>query len=307
LLTFAYGTGALAKEKKKKQSDLAQLLKARLNLFVLITTLFGFLCAMRDLPTAWSGGVVWTLVHTIIGTAAAAFGSAAFNQLLEIKEDSQMKRTSDRPLPSRRMSVIKAFAIGWSLAAFGIIHLAAKVNVTAATLAAVTIVTYVFIYTPLKKISSINTLVGAIPGALPPLIGWTAAGGGLWAIEGWFLFALLFMWQLPHFVSINWLCREEYEEAGYKMWSNGDISGRFSGHLSAAFSVILALLAALPLVYHFGSWIYLIVAGAFGLWLVQLSLSFAKSGERPTFRKLFLMTLLYLPVSLTALVLDWRA
>jgi len=257
---------------KRKQSDLAQLLKARLNLFVLITTFFGFLCAMRDSQSAWDWDSFWLLLHTILGTAAAAFGSAAFNQLMEVEEDSRMKRTSDRPLPSRRMGVIKAFIIGWGLAAFGIIHLAAKVNVTAATLAAVTIVVYVFIYTPLKKVSSINTLVGAIPGALPPLIGWTAAGGGLWAVEGWYLFTLLFLWQLPHFVSINWLCREEYEVAGYKMWSNGDVSGRFSGQLSAAFSLVLALLAFFPLLYHFSSWIYAVIAGLFGLWLVQLSL-----------------------------------
>lgn len=199
-------------------------MKVRLNFFVLITTFFGFLLYSRG-----HGGTDWIkLANVIVGTAAAAFGSAAFNQLMEVDLDARMKRTADRPLPSRRMDPLFAFGIGWVLSAAGIIHLAVQAGNLTAYLAAATIAIYVFIYTPLKRISSTNTLVGAIPGAVPPMIGWVGAGGSLdW--PAWFLFGLLFLWQLPHFIAINWLCREEYESADYKMWSNGDVSGKKAG------------------------------------------------------------------------------
>ena len=144
-----------------------------------------------------------SLFHTLLGTAAAAFGASVFNQLMEVKEDARMRRTADRPLPAQRVLPMPAFILGFLLAGFGVIHLAAMVDRGAALLAAITIATYVFFYTPLKRRSSANTLVGAIPGAIPPLIGWVGGGGGMEDPRGWFLFALLFLWQLPHFVSIN--------------------------------------------------------------------------------------------------------
>ena len=214
--------------------DLGVLMKVRLNFFVLVTAFFGYLLARKGESMEWV-----TLFHTLIGTAAAAFGSAAFNQLMEIDLDLLMKRTADRPLPARRMSPVTAFAVGWMLSAVGIIHLAVMVNAQAAYLTAATVAIYVFIYTPMKRMSSMNTLVGAIPGAIPPMIGWVGGGGEMLAPEAWFLFGILFFWQLPHFVAINWLCRAEYEEAGYKMWSNGDLSGKKSGVLCAVFSLVL--------------------------------------------------------------------
>jgi protoheme IX farnesyltransferase len=223
------------------RKDLMVLTKMRLNVFVLITTFFGFLLASRG-----HGFDAMKLLHTLVGTAAAAFGSAAFNQLMEVDLDARMKRTANRPLPSRRMDPLFAFGVGWVLSAAGIIHLAIKVGAMPAWLAAATVAIYVFIYTPLKRASSTNTLVGAIPGAIPPVIGWTAAGGAVDA-AAWFLFALLALWQLPHFVAINWLCREEYEQAGYRMWSDGDVSGRRSGLLAAAFALCLAMLPLWPL------------------------------------------------------------
>ena len=212
------------------RQDLMVLMKVRLNFFVLVTTFFGFLIHSRGVDMDWM-----KLLHTILGTAAVAFGSAAFNQLMEVDLDARMKRTADRPLPSRRMDPLVAFGIGWILSAIGIIHLAVQVGNLAAYLTAATVAIYVFIYTPLKRVSSVNTLVGAIPGAIPPVIGWVGAGGAL----GWeaaFLFAILFFWQLPHFIAINWLHREEYESVGYKMWSNGDLTGRKSGILSTCCS-----------------------------------------------------------------------
>jgi len=290
------------KETPKLSKDLQTLMKVRLNVFVLITTFFGFYLASGGFLEMW--GQVWLLIHTLIGTAAAAFGSAAFNQLMEIEDDAQMKRTADRPLPSRRMSVLKAFAIGWGLAAFGCIHLAAKVNVTAAILAGITIAVYVFVYTPMKKWSSLNTLVGAIPGALPPLIGWVGAGGAWTDVGGWFLFALLFFWQLPHFVAISWLCREEYQEAGYQMWSNGDVSGRKTAKLYIVFSICMIILGGV------GS-----LLGLYPLWVAFFHAVLVywmevpvmrHQGQRETMRGGFLRTLVYLPVVLLVLAFTWR-
>lgn len=288
------------------RSDMAVLVKLRLNTFVLITTFFGYFLAIKSGGGAWGGGTWWLLIHTLVGTAAAAFGASVFNQLLEIKQDGQMRRTANRPLPAQRILPTAAFGIGWALSAFGIIHLGAKVNIEAAYLVAITIGVYVFIYTPLKRKSSFNTLVGAVPGALPPLIGWVAAGGALWAVEGWFLFSLLFLWQLPHFVSINWLCREEYEAAGYVMWSDGDVSGRFSAALAAGFSVCLGLLALWAPLQGMSGWVFGVAGLVAGLGLAYLALVFRRSGERPAFRRFFLLTLLYLPVVLTVLAIDWN-
>lgn len=281
--------------------DLKVLVKARLNLFVIITTFFGYAIACRH-----GGWEFWTLLHLILGTTACAFGSAVFNQLSEVDSDALMKRTANRPLPSRRMGIVKAFVIGWGLSAFGIVHLSAMVGAVPGVLAAVTIATYVFIYTPMKKWSSANTLVGAIPGALPPLIGWTAGGGGLAEAGGWYLFALLFLWQLPHFVAINWLCREEYELAGYKMWSNGDVSGKRSVGLAVGFSVGLGVLAAAVIPLGIASWPFVVLGLALAAMLVATGQRFLKSGERVHFRKFFLATLLYLPLVLVALLIFWR-
>ena len=283
--------------------DMMVLTKMRLNVFVLITTFFGFLLASRGHEFD-----VWRLIHTLIGTAAAAFGSAAFNQLMEVDLDARMKRTANRPLPARRMDPLFAFGVGWVLSAAGIIHLAVKIDTWPAVHAAITVAVYVFVYTPLKRVSSTNTLVGAIPGAIPPMIGWTAAGG---AFDGgaWFLFSLLALWQLPHFVAINWLCREEYENAGYKMWSDGDVSGRRSGLLAAIFSLGLAVLPVWPwLAGWTPGWLGHVALGGgvlAGLIMAALAGRFMRDGQRPSFRRLFLFTLLYLPLELGLLAIAW--
>jgi protoheme IX farnesyltransferase len=283
------------------REDLSVLMKVRLNLFVLVTAFFGYLLARKGMPMEWA-----TLFHTLIGTAAAAFGSAAFNQLMEIDLDAVMKRTADRPLPSRRMSPVTAFAVGWMLSAVGIIHLAVMVNGPAAYLTAATVAIYVFVYTPMKRMSSMNTLVGAIPGAIPPMIGWVGGGGGMLTSEAWFLFGILFFWQLPHFVAINWLCRAEYEEAGYKMWSNGDFSGKKSGVLCAVFSLVLAVFSLLPGIWGFTSVLWLVGGPLFGLAIMALAFRFIMDGERKSCRLLFFSTLLYLPAALALLLIAWR-
>lgn len=283
------------------REDLGVLMKVRLNFFVLITAFFGYLLARKGMPMEWA-----TLFHTLVGTAAAAFGSAAFNQLMEIDLDAIMKRTADRPLPSRRMSPVTAFAVGWVLSAVGIIHLAVMVNGPAAYMTAATVAVYVFVYTPMKRMSSINTVVGAIPGAIPPMIGWVGGGGGIFTPEAWFLFGILFFWQLPHFVAINWLCRVEYEDAGYKMWSNGDTSGKKSGVLCAVFAMVLAVFSLMPGIWGFTSVLWLIGGPLFGLSIMALALRFIMDAERKSCRALFFSTLVYLPAALTLLHIAWR-
>ena len=282
--------------------DLTVLMKVRLNFFVLVTTVFGYLLARKGLTMEWA-----VLFHTVIGTAAAAFGSAAFNQLMEIDLDLLMKRTADRPLPSRRMNPITAFGVGWVLSAIGIIHLAVMVNPWAAYLTAATIAIYVFIYTPMKRVSSLNTLVGAIPGAIPPVIGWVGGGGGIVEPEAWFLFGILFFWQLPHFVAINWLCRQEYEDAGYKMWSNGDLSGKRSGVLCAGVALVLAVFSLIPGIWEFTNVLFLVCGPLFGRAIMALAFRFIVDGERTSCRQLFFSTLIYLPIALALLLVAWRS
>ncbi len=283
------------------RQDLAVLMKVRLNIFVLVTTFFGFLLYSKG-----NGGVNWMLLmNTILGTAAAAFGSAAFNQLMEVDLDARMKRTADRPLPSRRMDPLVAFGIGWVLSAIGIIHLAVQVGNLAAYLTAATVAIYVFVYTPMKRFSSVNTLVGAVPGAIPPVIGWVGAGGSIgW--EAWFLFGLLFFWQLPHFIAINWLCREEYESVGHKMWSNGDLSGKKSGRLAALFSLMLALFSLMPAFLGFAGLAWTIIGPLLAFFMMGLALKFSRDGQGPSARRLFFFTLLYLPVALLVLMVAWN-
>jgi heme o synthase len=299
---------------KSLRNDLMVLTKVRLNVFVLITTLFGYLLASRFYSNVWIVDF-WVLFHTLLGTTAAAFASATFNQLMEVEEDRKMKRTENRPLPSSRIPAGSAFLLGWVLAGFGVVHLANMANAAAAMLASATLLIYVFVYTPMKRKSSMNTLVGAIPGALPPMIGWAAVSGDShwWAIPSWFLFALLFFWQLPHFVAINWICREDYESAGYAMWSNGDVSGKKTAKLAFSFSLCLVglTLAAgifgmlLPGTSNAEAWFPGMGGTLASFQMCRLSLAFGKQGTRESARTLFLYTLLYLPILLTLLAIDW--
>ncbi|NRB74110.1 MAG: protoheme IX farnesyltransferase [Verrucomicrobiales bacterium] len=284
------------------REDLMALTKARLSLLVVLTTLFGYLVAART-----TGDFSWaTVLHTLLGTILAAAGSAVFNQLMEVEPDSRMKRTSSRPLPSNRMPKPMAFIMGWLLCAFGIIHLGMKVNFTATSMAAATLLTYLFIYTPMKRTSSFNTIVGGVSGALPPLIGWAAGDQSLWSVGALFLFALLFLWQMPHFAAINWMYREEYTNGGFKMWSNNDETGRKTARIAIFFSVLTFLLGVLfPLLTPIMSWWGAIGGGFLGLWMLWLSVKFLKSGDRKDARTLFFFTLLYLPLMMIVSYFAW--
>ena len=185
----------------KLREDVVILTKARLSVLVVLTALFGYLVATKSgEPFSWA-----IFLHMLFGTTLAAFGAGVFNQLMEVEADALMQRTSDRPLPANRVPKPLAFVLGWLFCAFGLIHLGVKVNIFASAMAALTLITYLFVYTPLKRVSTSNTIVGAVSGAIPPLIGWTAGEGSLLGAGALFLFALLFLWQLPHFAAIRQL------------------------------------------------------------------------------------------------------
>ena len=278
------------------------LTKARLSILVIVTTIVGYVLASRLVTQ----GVNWgNLFHTVIGGALAAGAASVFNQLMEIDADARMNRTADRPLPKRKLPVAGAFSLGWVLASLGIIHLAVKVNFEASAIAAATLGIYIFIYTPIKRISSMNTLIGAVAGALPPLIGWFAAGGVV-DIRMWFLFGLLFLWQLPHFLAINWMYREEYEEAGFVMWSNGDSSGGRTSMLALFFSVALLFLLISPIFFSFLSLWSVIGLCMAGVIMLFFAFRFRANRTRVAARKLFLYTLLFLPLSLGLMIMGWQ-
>lgn len=278
--------------------DLVELTKARLSTLVVVTTGAGFIAGWPDgKPFDWM-----LLFHTIFGTLLSAFGAAAFNQLIEMRQDARMKRTSERPLPAGRMPPAAAFVVGWLLCAFGLIHLGLKVNIQACMLSALTLVTYIFVYTPMKRRSSWNTIVGAVSGAIPPVIGWVAAGRELDAGAAWW-FALLFFWQLPHFYAINWIHREEYQKAGFVMLANGDPTGVKTSRWAFGFSLALAVLAVIPPMIHLSRWWFVAPGLALAGALAWLAWRFMQERTKESARKLFLSTLLYLPVVLGALLL----
>ena len=288
------------------KEDISTLIKLRLNTFVLITAFFGYLLGWKSAETGWTWDALTMLFHTLFGTAASAFGAAVFNQVMEVDSDARMARTANRPLPARRILPPYAFGLGWGLCAIGIIHLGATISFEAAVLAAITIGTYVFIYTPMKRKSSVNTLIGAIPGAIPPMIGWVGAGHTLGSAAPWFLFALLFLWQLPHFVAINWLYRQDYEDANYEMWGNGDASGRKSTMLYIGFSFFMVLLPLPCPVLGLTGWIFPPIGALLGIMLILAALKFYKTRDRVDMRKAFFATLIYLPLALSALAFDWN-
>ena len=288
--------------------------KARLTLMVLITT--GIVCWVSAKENGFD---LWLLIHTLFGTSLAALGSSVFNQLMEVDADRRMARTEDRPLPAQRLSPTAAFVLGGFLCAFGVVHLAAKVNVESSALVAATLLSYVLIYTPMKRSSSWNTVVGAVSGAFPPVVGWAGAFGPVtgedgppfrwdivWCPESFFLFALLFLWQLPHFVAINWIYREQYRDGGFVMWSNDDEDGSRTSFYALMFTAPLVLLMVQPPLFGFGGWILGIGGGALGLWMLWLAVKFRRARTKEAARKLFFFTLAYLPAVLLLLVLDWR-
>jgi protoheme IX farnesyltransferase len=277
--------------------DLIELVKARLTLLVLLTTVVGFYLGAEG-PTNWS-----MLLQTVLGTAAAAAGAAALNQWWEHRLDALMQRTKSRPVPAGRMRPIEALAIGSTLSIFGVSYLAFACNALCAALAAITIIVYIFAYTPLKLVSTFNTALGAVPGALPPMIGWAAARGTLNA-GAWMLFAILFFWQLPHFFAIAWMYRDDYARAGFQMISSDDRTGERSASQSVFFCMLLLIIAGLPAYLGIATVFYLLAELILGGVFVAVAMRFLKTRTRSDARRLFLASIIYLPLLLGALVLS---
>jgi protoheme IX farnesyltransferase len=298
LLAPARPPAALAPaEKHSLASDLSELTKARLTFMVLLTTLAGYYLASR-------GVFDWTrLGHTLLGTALVAVCSSILNQALERDTDALMRRTQDRPFVTGRLPLRETILAGLLLGALGLAELTWFVNGLTALLSALTLVIYVFAYTPLKRVSELNTLVGAIPGALPPLLGATAALGRF-SVEGWTLFALLAVWQLPHFYAIAWMYKDDYHDAGLRMVSTHDPTGARTGRHAFVSALALLPVSLLPAWIGHAGLFYALVAGSLSLAFLAAAIRFALRPGRPRARTLFLASIIYLPLILTALALD---
>lgn len=278
-----------------------ELIKPRITFMVLLTVAIGYFCA------APAEANVATLLHVLLGTALSCSGCGALNQYFERDVDGFMDRTRFRPLPAQRISNFTAATLGGVLSVTGVLYLAAAVNTVAAFVNALTVLSYLFLYTPLKRVHPLSTLAGAVPGALPPVIGWAAATGqiGSGAI---ILFAILFLWQVPHFLAIGWMYREDYARAGFPMLVVIDREGDSTARLMLVYALALLpvslLLVAAGAAGRFYFW-SAVVAGTFYAWHAY------RTGVERTLksaRRLLLASVVYLPLLFLALFVDhmWK-
>ena len=278
-------------------SDYLALTKPRLNMLVLATTLAGLYLASPE------GVAIPILLHTLVGTALVAGGAAALNQVWERRTDTLMRRTQARPLPAGRLNAGEGTWFGVVVSAIGLAELAFAVNVMSASVAAATLISYVLVYTPLKPRTSLSTLVGAIPGALPPVIGWTAATGRI-SLPALVLFGIVFFWQMPHFLAIAWLYRDDYARAGIPLLPVLEPDGRRTGQQALSHAAALWPVSLLPAVVGLAGVAYVVVATVLGLLFIWLTMRFARERSMPNARTLFLFSITYLPLLLGALVAD---
>ena len=282
---------------KTRFAVFSDLIKMRLTCLVLLTTLVGYyIGSPGDLN--W-----WRLFHTMLGTALVASGAAALNQLMERDLDAKMRRTERRPLPSGRMQPNTVLLVGTACGVVGLIYLGLAVNQLTGLLGAVTLGSYLFIYTPLQRVTTLNTIIGAIPGALPPLMGWTAARNEISA-GGWALFAILFFWQLPHFLAIAWIYRDEYAKAGFVMLPIVDRDGRRTGSQAVSHTLGLLPISLAPFVLQLAGPVYLVGAVVLGGAYLWYAWSFSRDLSVARARRLFFVSILYLPLLLSVMVMD---
>lgn len=282
---------------KTRFTVFSELVKARLTSLVLVTTAVGFYIGMR-------GSMDWLLLfHTLLGTAMVAGGAAALNQLIEREHDAKMHRTEDRPLPSGRLTPETVLVFGGLISATGLAYLALTVNLLTSVLGIVTLFSYVFVYTPLKRVTTLNTVIGAIPGALPPLMGWTAARGQI-NVEGWSLFAILFFWQLPHFLAIAWMYRDDYARGGYVMLPIVDPDGVRTGRQAISHTIGLMAVSLFPVLLGLAGWYYCAGAILLGAIFLAAAIRFSRRLTMSAARQLFFASIIYLPLLLGLMVLD---
>jgi heme o synthase len=291
------GEGARAVSRSDRTLDFLALTKPRLNLLVLVTTLAG-------LYLGSPGGVALALAaHTLIGTALVAGGAAALNQVWERDTDRRMRRTRSRPLPRGRLGVAEGTGFGIALAVAGLIELAYGATPAAAVVAGLTLVSYVLVYTPLKTRTSLATLVGAVPGALPPVIGWAAATSEV-TMPALVLFGIVFFWQMPHFLAIAWMYKDDYASAGIPLLPVVEPDGRRTGRQALLYTAALWPVSLLPALVGLAGAPYSAVATCLGVVFISLSAVFARERSTASAKRLFLFSITYLPLLLGALVAD---
>ncbi len=278
-------------------ADLWELTKPGITLMVVLTAGLGFLLAERE-----SLSFV-LLVHTLLGTGLISAGASAMNQVLEKETDLLMRRTAGRPLPAGRMDADAALLFGVVLALLGLIELALAVNLLTALLGAVALAGYVFVYTPLKRHSSLATVIGAVPGAIPPMMGWSAVRNEI-DLAAWVLFGILFFWQMPHFLAIAWLCRDDYRQAGFPMLTVDDPDGGRTARQVLLYTAPLVPLSLMPSLLGLMGLVYFVGALVLGLAYLGAGVMFARSRSTSGARTLMFASLLYFPALLLVMLVD---
>ncbi len=274
-----------------------ELTKPGITRLVLVTTAAGFYLGSR------AGVDLWLLFHTLLGTGLVAAGTNALNQHWERDVDARMQRTRRRPLPSGRLTPRPALAFASTISVAGIVHLALTVNLKAALVVTLSLASYVFIYTPLKKRTTAATWVGAVPGALPILAGWVASGAPV-GPAAWALFGILFLWQLPHFLSLAWIYRDDYRRGGLATLCSADPDGRRTGRQACLFTAALAMVSALPWLLGLVGGLYLLAAVILGLGFFWFGMNLAMSCTERRAAYLFRASIVYLPLLLVVMVID---
>lgn len=278
-------------------ADYLALTKPRLNFLVVLTSAAGYYLG------ATSHIDLWLMAEAVAGTTLVAGGAAVLNQVYERDTDKLMRRTQMRPLPDGRVTVKEARLWGFALSIAGLAWLMLATNPIAAALAFATLVLYLIIYTPMKRRTPIATLIGAVPGALPPLIGWTAAHGFASA-GGWSLFAILFLWQIPHFMAIAWMYRDDYGKAGFPMLPVIEPEGRRTGRQAVAYAAALLPVSLVPALVGVNSVVYFPIAFILSSGLLWLAIRFASERSDATARRLFFGSITYLPLLMAVMVID---
>ena len=281
----------------RRALDFLELTKPRVALMVLVTTFVGFYLGSEPMAG------FFRLIETLIGTALAAGGTLALNQFLERRADALMERTRHRPLPDGRIQPAEALLFGVSLTAAGLLVLAFAVNTLSALVTVSIVGSYLFIYTPLKQRSSLCGAIGAVPGALPPLIGWAAASGSL-SLEAWVLFAIMFLWQIPHTLAIARLYRDDFARAGIQFLPVIESDGWTTGRQVITHSLALLAVSLLPTLLGLAGSLYFLVALFLGSGFLAYAVRLAVSQSLAAARRLLLASLVYLPVLLVVMALD---
>lgn len=282
---------------RERLAAFAELTKPRITFLIVLTSAAGFALGSKG-PTNY-----FALVTAMIGIALLSSGIATLNQYLERDLDGLMRRTAARPLPSGKLLAWEALAFGVTLTAFAEFYLAVFVNPLTAVVGLTIIAGYLFAYTPLKTRSSLSTLVGAFPGAAPPLIGWTAASGEL-SLDAWVLFAILFLWQFPHFLAIAWMYREDYARAGILMLPVVEPDGRITGQQIIVYTLMLLPVSLLPVALGISGRIYFVGAVVLGLLFLYSGIRAALSQSRQEAKRLLLASVFYLPLLFGLMVIN---